>query len=46
VLAEATYKEAYALEPDPWMIESTEKQRGELKPLLADSPLKYVRVSV
>ena len=32
--------------PDPWMIESTEEQRGKLEPLLADSPLKYVRASV
>jgi MAP3K TRAFs-binding domain len=45
-MAEASYKEAYALEPDPWMIESTEEQRKNLEPLLADSPLKYVRASV
>ena len=44
-MAEATYKEAYALAPDPWMIESTEEQRGKLEPLLADSPLRYVRAS-
>ena len=41
--AEATYQEAYALEPALWMIESTKEQRGKLEPLLADSPLKYVR---
>jgi tetratricopeptide (TPR) repeat protein len=45
-MAEATYKEAYALAPDPWMIESTEEQRGKLEPLLVDSPLKYVRAGV
>jgi hypothetical protein len=45
-LAEATYKEAYAFAPSPWMIESTEEQRRKLEPLLADSPLKYVRAGV
>ena len=41
--AEATYQEAYAFASAPWMIESTKEQRGKLEPLLADSPLKYVR---
>jgi hypothetical protein len=41
--AEATYQEAYALEPASWMIEATKEQRGKLEPLLADSPLKYIR---
>ena len=42
-LAEATYQEAYAFAPAPWMIDSTKEQRAKLEPLLADSPLKYVR---
>ena len=41
--AEETYKEAYAFAPAPWMIKSAKEQRGKLEPLLADSPLKYVR---
>ena len=41
--AKATYQEAYAFAPDPWMIESTEEQRAKLETLLADSPLKYVQ---
>ena len=41
--AEETYQEAYAFAPAPWMIESAKEQRGKLEPLLADSPLKYVR---
>jgi MAP3K TRAFs-binding domain len=41
--AEATYQEAYGFAPAPWMIESAKEQRGKLEPLLADSPLKYVR---
>jgi hypothetical protein len=45
-LAEATYQEAYAFAPAPWMIESTKEQRRKLEPLLADSPLKYVRAAV
>ena len=41
--AEATYEQAYAFAPAPWMIESAKEQRGKLEPLLADSPLKYIR---
>jgi MAP3K TRAFs-binding domain len=41
--AEATYQEAYGFAPASWMIESAKEQRGKLEPLLADSPLKYVR---
>jgi hypothetical protein len=43
--AEATYQEAYGFAPASWMIESAKEQRGKLEPLLADSPLKYVRAN-
>ena len=41
--AETTYQEAYSFAPAPWMIESTREQRAKLEPLLADSPLRYIR---
>ena len=41
--ADATYEEAYAFASASWMIKSAKEQRSKLEPLLADSPLKYVR---
>jgi hypothetical protein len=41
--AGATYQEAYAFAPASWMIKSATEQRRKLEPLLADSPLKYIR---
>jgi len=40
--AETYYQEAYALAPEPWMIDSTKEQRGKLEELLAVSPLRYI----
>jgi hypothetical protein len=42
--AGATYQEAYSFAPASWMIKSAMEQRRKLELLLADSPLKYVRV--
>lgn len=33
----------YATAPQGWMKKSTEEQLGKLRPMLADSPLKYVK---
>jgi hypothetical protein len=41
--AEETYEQAYAFAPEGWMIDSTKEQRAKLEPLLADSPLKYIK---
>jgi hypothetical protein len=41
--AEETYKQAYDLAPEPWMIDTTKEQRAKLEPLLAESPLQYVK---
>jgi len=41
--AETTYQEAYSFAPASWMIESTKEQRAKLEPLLADSPLRYIK---
>ena len=41
--AEAAYAEAYSFAPEEWMVKSTQEQREKLEPMLADSPLKYVR---
>ena len=42
--ANKTYREAYSLDPESWMVDSTESQRKNLKRLLAVSaPLKYVK---
>ena len=41
--AEETYQQAYGFAPEGWMIDSTKEQRAKLEPLLADSPLKYVK---
>jgi tetratricopeptide (TPR) repeat protein len=41
--ANKTYKEAYSLDPEPWMVDSTESQRKTLKKLLAVCPLKYLK---
>jgi tetratricopeptide (TPR) repeat protein len=37
--------EAFSLTPEKWMRDSTEDQMGKLKPLIADSPLKYISQS-
>jgi hypothetical protein len=42
--AEITYKDAYSFAPAGWMIDSTKEQRAKLEPLLADSPLRYIKV--
>jgi hypothetical protein len=44
--AETAYNDAYGFAPAPWMIESTREQRTKLEPLLADSPLRYVKMEV
>lgn len=41
--AEQQYGEAYAMAPEPWMIQSTKDQRAELEKLLVDPPLKYIK---
>jgi hypothetical protein len=41
--AEERLAEAYRIAPLGWMQQSTEEQIAKLRPLLADSPLKYVR---
>jgi tetratricopeptide (TPR) repeat protein len=41
--AQKTLQEAFAVPPVAWMKESTEEQTAKLRPLLADSPLKYVK---
>jgi hypothetical protein len=44
--AGATYQEAFAFAPASWMIKSATEQRKKLELLLANSPLKYVSVTV
>jgi len=44
--AEKTYNDAFGFAPASWMIDSTKEQRAKLEPLLADSPLRYVRAEV
>ena len=41
--AEDYLRQAYALNPPAWMQGSTEEQLGNLRELLSDSPLKYVK---
>jgi hypothetical protein len=41
--AQKVYQEAYSFAPAAGMIASTKEQRAKLEPLLADSPLKYVK---
>jgi hypothetical protein len=36
------FKEAVAIAPEPWMIESTQEQMKNLKPLLSRSPLAHL----
>ena len=44
--AETTYNDAFGFAPASWMTDSTKEQRAKLEPLLADSPLRYVRAEV
>jgi tetratricopeptide (TPR) repeat protein len=41
--AEDYLRQAYALNPPDWMKSTTEEQLGNLRELLSDSPLKYVK---
>ncbi len=41
--AESELQEAYERVPEKWMKRSTEEQLAKLKPLLANSPLKFIR---
>jgi hypothetical protein len=41
--ADTILNEAYANAPEPWMKGSTEEQLGKLKPLLDNSPLKFIK---
>lgn len=36
-------EQAYASAPEPWMQASTQEQMDKLKPMLTDSPLKYIK---
>jgi hypothetical protein len=40
--AQQELKDAYENAPEKWMKQSTEEQLAKLKPLLGDSPLKYI----
>ena len=42
---EQLLEQAYATAPENWMQKSTEEQLGKLRPLLANSPLRYVEVN-
>jgi tetratricopeptide (TPR) repeat protein len=41
--AQTELQEAYAKAPEGWMKGSTEEQLNKLKPMLANSPLKFIR---
>jgi hypothetical protein len=41
--AQKKLEDAFAAAPEPWMKESTEEQLKQLRRLLAESPLKYVK---
>ncbi len=44
--AQKELREAYEKAPQPWMKQSTEEQLAKLKPLLENSPLKYINNEV
>jgi len=44
-IGEELLQQAYAIAPESWMQKSTEEQLGKLKPLLADSPLRYIQAT-
>lgn len=43
--AQEILNEAYAKAPESWMKQSTEEQLNKLRPLLANSPLEYIKTT-